>query len=94
MIQRALVIDEESYGKEHTEVAKNLKNLGQVLQAMSRRAEAEPLMRRALTILLDFSHHAGFEHPSQKIFLANYRRLLQAMGKSPAEIEESIKTLK
>ena len=49
-MRRALAIDEHSYGPDHPEVAIRLNNLAQLLQATSRFAEAEQLMRRALTI--------------------------------------------
>jgi tetratricopeptide (TPR) repeat protein len=50
LYRRALAIDEQSYGIEHTIVAIRLNNLAQLLQATNRLAEAEPLMRRALAI--------------------------------------------
>jgi tetratricopeptide (TPR) repeat protein len=94
MMRRALDIDEKTYGKEHPKVAWDLFNLALLLLDTHRLAEVEPLMQRALEILLDFSRRTGYEHPNQEAVLANYRGLLQAMGKSPAEIEESIKALK
>jgi tetratricopeptide (TPR) repeat protein len=94
MMRRALEIDEKSYGKEHLNVARDLNNLAALLQDTNRLAEAEPMMRRALAILLDFSRRTGYENPNQEVVAANYRGLLQAMGKSPVEIEESIKALK
>ncbi len=38
-------------------------DLAAVLQAADRLAEAEPLMRRAPDILLDFARRTGYEHP-------------------------------
>ena len=49
-MRRALAIDEQSYGPDHPNVATDLNNLAQLLQATNRLAEAEPLMRRALAI--------------------------------------------
>ena len=49
-MRRALAIDEQSYGPDHPDVAIDLNNLAQLLQATNRLAEAEPLMRRALAI--------------------------------------------
>ena len=49
-MRRALSIHEKSFGPEHPDVAGNLGNLGLLLQATNRLAEAEPLMRRALAI--------------------------------------------
>ncbi len=94
MMRRAFDIDEKSYGKDHPKVAIRLNNLAALLQDTNRLADAEPLVRRAVAILLDFSRRTGYKHPDQEMFSANYRGLLQAMGKSPAEIEESIKALK
>ena len=49
-MRRALAIDETSFGPDHPNVASDLNNLAQLLQATNRLAEAEPLMRRALAI--------------------------------------------
>ena len=46
-MRRALAIDEASYGPDHPNVASDLNNLAQLLQATNRLGEAEPLMRRA-----------------------------------------------
>ena len=51
-MQRALAIDEKSYGPDHPNVAIDLNNLAQLLQATNRLAEAEPLMQRALVIFV------------------------------------------
>ena len=61
MIERALAIDEKSYGPEHPRVAIDLNNLAQLLQATNRLGEAEPLMKRALAI--DEKSY-GPEHPN------------------------------
>ena len=60
-MRRALAIDEKSFGPEHPDVATDLNNLAQLLQATNRLAEAEPLMRRALEI--DEKSY-GPEHPN------------------------------
>ncbi len=44
------VVDEASFGSEHLDIAIDLNNLAQLLQATNRLEEAEPLMRRALAI--------------------------------------------
>lgn len=75
LMRRALVIDEKSYGTEHPEVATDLNNLGQLLQATNRLGEAEPLMRRALAI--DEKSY-GTEHPNVARGLNNLAQLLQA----------------
>ena len=60
-MRRALAIDEASFGAEHPNVARDLNNLAQLLQATNRLAEAEPLMRRALAI---DEASFGAEHPN------------------------------
>ncbi|MBL8482730.1 MAG: tetratricopeptide repeat protein, partial [Rhodocyclaceae bacterium] len=55
----------------------DLNNLAQLLQALSRLAEAEPLMRRALAI--DEASY-GPEHPDVAIDLNNLAQLLQDLS--------------
>ena len=74
-MRRALAIDEASYGAEHPNVARDLNNLAQLLQATHRLAEAEPLMRRALAI--DEASY-GAEHSNVARDLHNLALLLQA----------------
>ena len=73
-MRRALAIDEASYGPDHPNVATDLNNLAQLLQATNRLGEAEPLMRRALAI--DEASY-GPDHPNVAIRLNNLARLLQ-----------------
>jgi hypothetical protein len=47
--------------------------------------EAEPLMRGALAILVDFEHRTGHRHPDRDFYAASYASLLKAMGKNEAE---------
>jgi len=70
-------------------VAIRLNNLAQLLQATDRLAEAEPLMRRHLEIFLRFTVITGHEHPHLRAALGNYAGLLEAMGRSQAEIQDS-----
>jgi hypothetical protein len=67
-----------------------LNNLAKLLKDTNRLAEAEPLMRRGLVILLSF----GFEHPNLQAVLANYIQLLQAMELTEAQISERLKALR
>ena len=67
-------IDEKSYGTEHPNVAIRLNNLARLLQDTNRLAEAEPLMRRALSI--DEKSY-GTEHPNVAIRLNNLAQLLK-----------------
>src|SRR5207237_391307 len=81
LLRRAVASDDKRFGTDHPKVAIGLNNLALLLKDTNRLGEAEPLMRRALTIVLDFEHNNGHEHSDRQIFSANYRCLLQAMGK-------------
>ncbi len=76
MIRRALTIDEESCGKDHPYVARDLNNLAQLLKATNRLAEAEPLIRLALAI---YERSFGNDHPE----LATCLRKLAQFFRSP-----------
>jgi hypothetical protein len=90
-MRRALAIDEASYGPDHPNVARDLSNLAQLLQATNRLAEAEPLMRRNVEILITFSDQ-GFQHPNLDTGLSNYVSLLQALGLSKYEIQAKLQS--
>ncbi len=66
-MRRALAIDEASLGTDHPDVATRLNNLATLLIDTNRLAEAEPLMRRAVTILFDFEWRTGHQHPQRRI---------------------------
>ena len=68
LLHRAQAIDEASYGPDHPDVAIDLNNLAQLLQATNRLGEAEPLIRRALAI--DEASY-GPDHPDVAIGLNN-----------------------
>jgi len=84
---RALAIDQQAYGPDHPDVARVLNNLAQLLQATSRLAEAEPLMRSGLQILAGFAQQTGYQHPNHAGVADNYTQLLRGMGLEEAEIE-------
>ena len=92
-MRRALAIDERSYGANHPEVAIHLNNLGQLLKATNRLAEAEPLMRRMVTIFFAFSSQTGHTHPHLQAAIGNYEGLLREMGMTDDEIEQRINEL-
>jgi tetratricopeptide (TPR) repeat protein len=73
-MQRALAIDEASYGPDHPTVAGDLNNLAQLLKDTNRLAEAKPLMQRALAI--DEASY-GPNHPNVAIRLNNLALLLK-----------------
>ncbi len=69
-------------------VAACLSKLASLLKEINGLAEAEALYRRGLQILIDFQRRTGHEHPNFRRGLANYRAILQALGKMPDQIEE------
>ena len=93
LIRRALAIFEASYGKDHPSVAIRLGNLALLLQATDRLGEAEPLMRRCLAIFLAFQRDTGHVHPHRDAAIGNYSALLEATGKSEAEIGRMLRAL-
>jgi Tfp pilus assembly protein PilF len=74
-----LAIDEVSFGPDHPDVGRDLNNLGGLLQATSRLAEAEPLFRRALVIA---EASFGPNHPIVAGALNNRVQLLRATNRS------------
>ncbi|MBW8878213.1 MAG: tetratricopeptide repeat protein [Acidobacteria bacterium] len=79
LLRQALDIDENSYGPERSEVATDLNNLAELLQATNRPAEAELLMRRALAIA---EKNFGPKHPNVADALNDLALLLQATNRS------------
>jgi tetratricopeptide (TPR) repeat protein len=73
--------------------ASALNNLAQFLQVTNRLAEAEPLMRRALTILIRATAATGLEHQDLRGMWANYLRLLRAMKTEEPDLAEKLLTL-
>jgi hypothetical protein len=59
-----------------------------------RLGEAEPLMRRALAILLAFQRDTGHAHPHRDEAIGSYAGLLAAMGRSEVEIKAAFTTLR
>lgn len=55
--------------------------------------EAEPLMGRALAILLEFERRTGHEHPNRETVSENSRWLLKETGKTDVEIDATIEAL-
>jgi tetratricopeptide (TPR) repeat protein len=78
LMDRALKIDEKSFGPEHPELATDLNNLAQLYQDTNRLAEAEPLMERALKI---DEKSFGPEHPNVAIRLNNLAQLYKATNR-------------
>ena len=93
LFRRALAINEQSYGPDHPTVAICLNNLALLLRATNRLGEAEPLYRRAVQILIEFQRRTGHEHPNFRVVAANYRDLLEAVGKTPEQVEAQVDEL-
>ena len=89
-MHRVVEIFEKSYGPVHPQVAIALNNLATLLYVTNRLAEAEPLMRRALLILLKFSCVTGHEHPKLRKFFRNYWQLLEALSLDASQIEQRL----
>ena len=79
-------------------VAIHLNNLAQLLKATNRLAEAEPLSRQMVEILLLFTAQTGHEHPHLDAAFENYKGLLAAMGRDETaqqvEIDSVIESAK
>jgi nephrocystin-3 len=78
LMRRALAIDEQSYGKNHPDIARGLNNLAGLLQSTNRLADAEPLYRRALAI---DERSYGKDHPGVAVDLNNLALLLKATNR-------------
>src|SRR5581483_3178861 len=75
---QALAFDEEIYGPDHLEVAKDLNDLAYLLWNQGKYEETEPLFQRALTIR---RQHVGHENPVTAETLQNLACLYQTQGK-------------
>jgi hypothetical protein len=93
LIRRALAISEKSSGPDHPDVATRLHNLAGLLQTTNRLAEAEPLLRRVLDILVNFTRATGQSHAHLESARADYARALRELGRSEAEIEAALKSV-
>lgn len=82
LYERALQINETSFGKDHPNVARDLNNLAALYKATNRFTEAEPLMKRSLKIVVDFTRQTGHRHPHLIDAANNYIGLLIEMGDS------------
>ena len=77
LTRRALAIDEASFDRNHPAIAFRLNNLAVLLKDTNRRAEATPLMRQAVLILLRFTLQTGHPHQNLSKMLNNYVSLLK-----------------
>ena len=93
LMRRALAIDETAFGADHPNVASCLINLAGLLRDTNRLGEAEPLFSRVVQIRIEFQSRTGYEHPGLLDNLAKYRDLLQAMRKTPEQIDQQLHDL-
>ena len=75
--EQALAIDEQEYGMQHQEVAKDANNLGSALKALGKLNEAKECFERALEI---DEYVYGKEHQIVAIRANNLGSVLKAMG--------------
>jgi nephrocystin-3 len=73
LYRRALAINEQSFGKDHPNVAECLLILALLLKDTNRLVEAEPLVRRSLAI---YEQSFGKEHPNVATCLRSLAELL------------------
>jgi hypothetical protein len=88
-MRRALQIDEDSFGPQHPDVARDLNNLALLLHDTNRLSEAEPLMQRALEIL---ETSLGSEHPKTQTVRKNLdflKRSPRNPGKRPNDLKDN-----
>jgi hypothetical protein len=71
-------------------VARDLNNLAVLLRDTNRPGEAEPLMRRALMIVLTFTRETGNIHSDLREFLKNYSSLLEEMSLGDEETHKRL----
>jgi tetratricopeptide (TPR) repeat protein len=89
LIRRALAINKKCLGTNHLNVANDLYILGKLLHITGRLAEAEPLMRERLVILLFFSAQNGYHHPQLATASEDYFNLLLEMGHAESDIKQT-----
>jgi tetratricopeptide (TPR) repeat protein len=78
LMNRALAIDEKTYGEEHPSVARDLSNLAMLYKETNRLIEAESLMNRALAIA---KRNYGEEHLRVATQLINLASLYKATNR-------------
>jgi hypothetical protein len=74
-------------------VARDLNNIAILYKETNRLAEAEPLMKRVVEILIEFASRTGYPHPHLEGTIGNYADLLTRMGHSKDELVARLKLL-
>ncbi len=77
LLERALAIDEASFGPDHPNVANRVNNLAGVLKDLGDLAQARKLYERALAIFRKF---LGDDHPNTRTVRENLETLIEEMS--------------
>jgi tetratricopeptide (TPR) repeat protein len=77
LAERALAIDEATYGPDHPDIATLLSNLAQILQDLGLPQDARPLAERALAIT---EATYGPDHPDVAILRGNLAVIVRSLG--------------
>jgi hypothetical protein len=93
LYRRALVIEEASFGPNHSKVAIRLHQLAHLLSLTNRLSEAESLIRRGLAITFQLNSSGDGDPLDQREFVASYKWLLQQMGRTPHEVQEQLNAI-
>ncbi len=80
LFERALAIDEATFGRDHPEVATNVNNLGEVLHTLGDLPRAKACFERALAI---WEANLGANHPNVASAVNNLGLVLQDLGDLP-----------
>jgi acyl-CoA synthetase (AMP-forming)/AMP-acid ligase II len=86
LMRRVVSILENPSGEPLPNYAGAINNLAKLLKNTNRLAEAEPLMRRVLVIVLKFTHDNGHLHPHFHDAMGSYVSLLQSQNRTKSEI--------
>jgi len=79
LYERALVIEEKLYGKEHPKIAMTLNNLALLYQAIGEYTQAKPLFERSLSMVKKFFED---DHPTVIHYSNAYNKLLSEIEKT------------
>jgi tetratricopeptide (TPR) repeat protein len=77
MIERALKIDEETFGSDHPTVARDVNNWGEVMRMQGNFKDAQRMYKRAIKI---WETNLGVEHPQVAIGIGNLGLVMHACG--------------
>jgi tetratricopeptide (TPR) repeat protein len=90
LYRRAQIIFEKNLGVDHPDVGTSLNNLAQALRKMNRLADAEPISLRAVQIFLKLVRGTHQLDPRLQMAVNNYGKLLEATGRSVAQIDAAL----